>query len=277
MLVIGFMVVEFVVGVLTGSLAVVSDAGHMAADAVGLGMALAAAVAAGRYSDADHQTFGLYRLEILAALANAVLLLALAGFILWEGLQRFADPRAVEPLPVAIIGAGGLVVNVAAWLILRRPGGQSLNMAAATVEVIADLLASIGVITAAAVIALTGWDEIDAVVAVAVAVYIVPRALRLGRSAVRVLVQAAPDHIDVAELRRHLESLPDVVDVHDLHVWTLTSEMEVASVHLTVAADGDAHAVLDRAQRLLREDFSVAHATLQVEPETHQNCIEATW
>lgn len=276
-MVVTFMAVEIVGGILTGSLALLSDAGHMATDALGLGMALAAIVAADRAHRSTHRTFGLYRLEILAALANAVLLFGVAGYVLWEALRRMEDPPEILSGPMLLVAAAGLVVNWIAWQALREGAEKSINVEGAYLEVLADLIGSIGVIAAAVVIRYTGWTYADPIAAAAIGLFILPRAWHLGRRALRVLVQAAPADIDLEELRRRLGSLSQVTDVHDLHVWTLTSGMNVASVHLMTPDGADSHAVLDRARQLLESEYAIAHATLQVEPDTHQGCSEIIW
>ncbi|MGH8958241.1 MAG: cation diffusion facilitator family transporter [Acidimicrobiia bacterium] len=272
-LVVGFMLVEIVGGLLTGSLALLSDAGHMGIDALGLGMAIAAVAARRRHRPAGH-TFGLYRLEILAALANTVLLLGLAAYIVIESFDRFTTPTPIDSGPMLVVALGGLIVNV---ISLRWLEGHSLNIAAARAEVVADLTASIGVVAAAIVLALTGWHQVDSVVALAVGGLIVPRAWKIGRQATRILVQAAPPDLDLEKLRTELEAIPGVVDLHDLHVWTLTSGMEVASAHLLVRPEIDAHSTLDQARGLLEDVYGIAHATLQVESSSHRNCVEIEW
>jgi cobalt-zinc-cadmium efflux system protein len=275
-LVIVFMVAEAVAGWLTGSLALISDAGHMATDGLGLGMALAAILAADKLGDQPRRTFGLYRSEILAALANAVLLFAVAGYVLYEAIQRLDSPPEILAGPMALVAVAGLIVNLVAWRLLRRGADESLNVEGAYVEVLADLIGSIGVLAAAAVIWATGWTIVDPIVAAAIGLFILPRAWRLGRKAVRILIQAAPDHLDLEDLRLKLMSIPDVVNAHDLHVWTLTSDMDVATVHLTTSDDTDPHTVLDQARSIL-QDHGIAHATLQVEPESHDGCEELSW
>jgi cobalt-zinc-cadmium efflux system protein len=272
-----FMVAEIVAGILTGSLALLSDAGHMATDAVGLGMALAAIAAADRAQSGDHRTFGLYRLEIFAALANAVLLFAVAGYVLYEAVQRFQDPPEVLSGPMLIVAVLGLAVNVVGWWLLREGAEESLNVEGAFLEVIADLIGSVGVIMAALIIRFTGWPYADPLFGAAIGLFILPRAWRLGRRAVRVLVQAAPEGLDLAELRTRLTALDGVTDVHDLHVWTLTSDMTVASAHLMTPDRTDPHPILDEAGTLLRDEYGIAHATLQVEPDAHRGCVEVTW
>lgn len=276
-LVVVLLVVEVVFGFLTGSLALLSDAGHMATDALGLGMALAAILTARKATSGDHRTFGLYRLEILAALANAVLLFAVAAYVFVEAVRRFQDPVEVISGPMAVVALAGLIVNIIAWRLLREGAQESLNLQGAYLEVMADLIGSVGVLGAAIAIRLTGWTVIDPIVAAAIGVFILPRAWQLGKEALAVLLQAAPSHIDVDEVHTSLASIDTVVDVHDIHVWTLTSEMPVASAHLTTASNADPHPVLDAARRVLEDDYGISHATFQVEPDTHQGCTKVTW
>ncbi len=276
-LVLVFLVIEVVGGLLTNSLALLSDAGHMATDAVGLGMALAAIVVARRAGDANHRTFGLYRLEILAALANAVLLIGVAIYVLYEAFRRFQEPPEVLAGPMLVVAVAGLIVNIVGWALLRQGAEESLNVQGAYLEVIADLIGSVGVIIAALVTAFTGWPYADPVFGAAIGLFILPRAIRLGRQALRILLQAAPDDVDVDALHTALAALDGVVAVHDLHVWTLTSDMDVASVHLVVADDADIHRILDRAGSVLEDRFGIAHGTVQIEPASHTECTEARW
>ncbi len=276
-LIISFLVVQVVVGVAAGSLALLSDAGHMATDALGLGMALAAISAASRADHASHRTFGLYRLEILAALANAVLLFGVAGYVFVEAIRRLGDPPDVASMPVLVVGLIGLAVNMVAFLLLRQGAAESLNVRGAYLEVMSDALGSVGVIIAAVVMAGTGWGWVDPVVAAGIGVFILPRAWRLGRDALRVLVQAAPAELDIDAVTAALGRLDEVTDVHDLHVWTLTSEMHVLTAHLTVDAVEHTQAVLAAAQTMLAAEFGLTHATLQVEVGANQGCDEMTW
>jgi cobalt-zinc-cadmium efflux system protein len=271
-------VVQVGAGLATRSLALLSDAGHMLTDVSGLGMALAAIHVADRdHPAAGHRTFGLYRLEILAALANAVLLFGVAAYVLVEAVRRFGDAPDVLAGPMLVVAVVGLAANLVAFALLRRGSSESLNVEGAYLEVLSDLLGSIGVIVAASVLAVTGWGWVDPVVGVAIGLFILPRAWRLGAQAVRILVQAAPPGTDLDGLEAELRGLDGVVDVHDLHVWTLTSEMDVASAHLMVCSGTDSHGVLDRARDLLRDGYGIAHATLQVEPDTHVGCDEIAW
>lgn len=276
-LIVGFLVVQLVVGLTTGSLALLSDAGHMATDALGLGMALAAIGVASRPDTAEHRTFGLYRIEILAALANAVLLFAVAGYVLVEAARRLGDPPHVDSVPVFLVGVLGLAVNLVAFLLLRRGATESLNVKGAYLEVVADTLGSIGVIVAAGIMWLSDWTWVDPVVGAGIGLFILPRAWALGRESLRVLVQAAPAGIDLDQVRAGLAGLPGVVDVHDLHVWTLTSEMDVVTAHLSVAQAAQTQAVLEEAQSLLAGQFGLAHATLQVEVGPSKACDELSW
>jgi cobalt-zinc-cadmium efflux system protein len=270
-------VVEVVAGVLANSLALLSDAGHMLTDVVGLGMALAAIHVADRGTERTDRTFGLYRVEILAALANAVLLFGVAIYVVFEAVRRFSDPPEVLAVPMLVVATIGLAANLVAFALLRPGAKESLNVEGAFVEVVADTVGSVGVIVGAVVIQITGWEWVDAVVGLAIGLVILPRTWRLGARALRILVQAAPPGTDLDGLRTDLATVPGVVDVHDLHVWTLTSEMEVASAHVMVADGTDTHGVLDQARVILRDRYGIGHATLQVEPESHEGCSEVAW
>jgi cobalt-zinc-cadmium efflux system protein len=271
------MVIEAVAAFATNSLALLSDAGHMLTDVAGLAMALAAIHVADRAASDGQRTFGLYRLEILAALANAVLLFAVAIYVVVEAVRRWGDPSEVLAGPMLVVAIVGLAANVVAFALLRSGSKESLNVEGAYLEVLSDLVGSVGVIAAAVVIGVTDWAWVDPAVGVAIGVFILPRTWRLGAQAVRILVQAAPPGLDLPGLETTLRSLDGVVDVHDLHVWTLTSEMDVASVHLMVCEGTDTHAVLDRARVVMRDGHGIDHATLQIEPDTHKGCDELAW
>jgi cobalt-zinc-cadmium efflux system protein len=200
-----------------------------------------------------------------------------AIYVLVEAVARIGDPPHVAAGPVVVVAVVGLLANVVAFLLLREGSAESLNVEGAYLEVLSDLVGSVGVIVGAGIMAATGWAWVDPVVGVGIGLFILPRTWRLASQAVRILVQAAPAHTDLDALDAELRALDDVVDVHDLHVWTLTSEMDVASAHLMTRADADAHGVLDRARVLLSERFGIDHATLQVEPDTHVGCNELTW
>ncbi len=271
-----FLVVEAVVAILTGSLALLSDAGHMLTDVIGLGMALAAAQLATRMRTA-HRTFGLYRLEVLAALANALLLFGVAGYVLVEAIRRLGDPSDVDGAPVLIVAILGLLANLVGAALLRRGAGESLNVRGAYLDVLADALGSLGAIVAGVVLITTGWPYVDPIVGLVIAAFIVPRTWALAGQAIRILVQAAPPGLDLDALSACLEGIAGVVDVHDVHVWTLTSDMDVATAHLMIEASVDAHGVLDQARELLAREFAIEHGTFQVEPDTHEGCLEHGW
>ncbi|WP_127547223.1 cation diffusion facilitator family transporter [Actinoplanes sp. OR16] len=272
------MIAEAVAAGITGSLALLSDAGHMFTDVLAIGMTLAAITAAGRAGRDSGRTFGLYRLEVLAALANAALLTVVAGYVLVQAALRFTDPPDVPGGWMLLVAAGGLVANLAAFGLLHAGSKESIGVRGAYVEVLGDLFGSVGVIVAALIIWLTGWAYADPIVAVVVALMILPRTFALGRSAIRILVQAAPEHVDISAVRERLASLPGVTDVHDLHVWTLTSGMDVASAHLRLDAAAELGTVLSVAREALHEDFAIDHATLQIEPAgAGGHCTPTGW
>lgn len=274
-----FFLVELIAGLTTGSLALLSDAGHMLTDVLAMGMALAAITAAARARARPHvqRSFGLYRLEILAALANAVLLLGIAGYVLVEAVGRLGAPPEISGGPMLAVGAAGLAVTLTAFALLRRGARESLNVRAVLLEVAFDALSSAGVVVAAVVLLVTGWPYADPLIAAAIGVAIVPRAVALGRQALRVLLQAAPAHVPVAQVRADLAGIAHVLDVHDVHAWTLTSGMDVVSAHLRIDAAEHLGPVLSRARETLRERYGVEHATLQVEPSDTGICRPTGW
>ena len=260
-----YTIVEVVVGFAIGSLALISDAGHMLTDVAGLGMALAAIqVAQSRRSPSA--TFGLYRLEVLAALVNTVLLFGIAAYVLYEAWQRFQDPAEVPGVALLVVATIGLAVNGVSFMLLRAGAAESLNVRGASLEVLSDMLGSIGVIVAGIVLIATGWSYVDPIVGVGIGLFILPRAYRLGREALRILLEVAPADIDVDDVRRRLLAVAGVAGVHDLHVWTLTSGLRAASAHLDLAPDADAASVTEQATALLGEENGIEHVTLQVEP-----------
>lgn len=264
-LTLAYAAVEVVTGVLFGSLALISDAGHMLTDVVGLGMALAAIQLASQRRDPSH-TYGLYRLEVLAALANAGLLFAVAGYVLYEAVRRFMQPVEVLGTPLLVVATIGLLINLVSFLLLRAGAKESLNVRGAFLEVFSDMLGSVGVIVAGVILLTTGWPYADPIIGAGIGLFILPRAWRLGRDALRILLEMAPPGVDVVAAERELAVLPGVADVHDLHLWTLTSGMNMASGHLTVATAADVAPVLQLARELLAERFEVTHVTLQCEP-----------
>jgi cobalt-zinc-cadmium efflux system protein len=262
--------VEVVGGLWSGSLALLADAGHLGADAAGIGLSLLAAWFAAR-PPTPRRTFGWRRAEILAAAANAVLLFGIAGYVLYEAVRRLAEPPDVGTGLMAAVAAVALAGNGASLLLLRQAQAASLNVRAAFLEVASDALGALAVLVAAAVIATTGWTRADAVAAVAVGTLILPRTWRLLREAANILLEATPRGVDLDEVRRHILDTPGVIDVHDLHAWTITSGMPVLSAHVVVAdsAYADCGAVLDRLAGCLTGHFDVAHSTFQLEPAGH--------
>ena len=274
----GFMVMEFIVGFATGSLALISDAAHMFTDVLGVGMALAAILLARRSGPTLTRTFGFYRAEVLAALGNAILLFGVAGYVLVEAIGRISDPPAVPGLPVLLAAAAGLVANIVSFMILRKGAEESINVRGAYLEVLADLIGSVGVLLSGAITLLTGWRYADPIIGVAIGLFVLPRTWTLARRALRILFQHAPRGVDVGAINAELSALPGVADVHDLHVWTLTSGMEVASAHLTLAPPAQQSDVLTEAQNLLASRYAIEHATLQVEaPQCARRCQELSW
>jgi cobalt-zinc-cadmium efflux system protein len=267
----GMMVVEVLAGWWTHSLALIADAGHMFADGAGIAMTLAAIVAARKISR-TRGTYGYYRLEILAAAINAVLLLAVAGWVVVAAWRRFNDPVGVDAGPMLVVALAGLLVNTVGLRLLGGGQRDSLNLRGAYLEVLGDLLGSVAVVTAAVVIALTGYERADPIASVMIGILIVPRTWLLLREAVDILLEATPKHIDLDHIREHIGSVDGVVDVHDLHVWTITSGMPVMSAHVVVAREASAQGsgpILDRLGECLHEHFDVAHCTFQIEPVGH--------
>lgn len=270
-----FLVVEAVAGFVTGSVALLGDAGHMLTDVLGMGMALGAMTAAARLGSAGARTFGLFRLEVLAALVNAVLLSGLAIWLLVESIGRIGDPPTVPGLPMLVVGALGLGANLLVLRWTTQVAGESLNVEGARLEVLADTIGSVAVLVAALVVELTGFVLADTLAGIGIALFVLPRTVHLGRRALRVLLQAAPVDVDPDEVTDHLRGLSGVAQAHDVHVWTLTSGIEVATAHLHLAESlgpEQAHDLLDRAHALLRDQHGIDHATIQLEPPSHTAC-----
>ncbi|MFC9993460.1 cation diffusion facilitator family transporter [Nocardia sp. NPDC127526] len=273
-----FMAVEFIVAFATSSLALLSDATHMLTDVVGISMALSAILLAKRTRATYTRTFGYYRAEVLAALANAILLFAVAAYVLYEAIARLGEPPEVPGWPVLIVGALGLVANIASFLLLRQGAQESINVRGAYLEVFADLIGSVGVLLSAAITLTTGWRYADMIIGVAIGFWVLPRAFLLAKRSLRILFQHSPEDLDVEKVAAALQAVPGVSDVHDLHVWTLTSGMEVASAHLAVTAGHSGDDVLRAAQQILAGDFHIEHATLQVESaDSAAHCKELSW
>jgi cobalt-zinc-cadmium efflux system protein len=270
-------VAEVTAAIQAHSLALLSEGVHMLTDAVGVGMALAAIGLGNRLPREGTRTFGVYRLEILAALANAILLFGAAGYVVVETVSRLRAAPSVSASPVVIVGLIGLVANGVGFLLVRAGSRESLVVEGTAIDLLADAVGSTGVVIAGVVVATTGWTRVDPVIGGLIALWILPRAWSLAARSLRILMQAAPPHLDLEGVRRDLGNLERVVGVHDLHVWTLTSDMEVASAHLVVASADDVHHVLDEARVMLHDRYDIAHATLQVEPADHTGCEELNW
>jgi cobalt-zinc-cadmium efflux system protein len=269
-LVLGFMVVEVVAGILADSLALLSDASHMLTDAGAIGLALVAANLAAR-PPGGRFTFGLGRAEILSAQLNGALLLVLAGVISWEAGKRIYDPPDVEGVYVVVVGVAGAAVNVLAAAALAKAERQSLNVAGARAHVLTDLYASIAAATAGALILLTGVRELDGVAALVVAALMVSSGWRLLRDASAVLLEGAPEGFDPDRIGRTLAEQPGVVEVHDLHVWEVTSGFPAVAAHVVVPPDEDCHGRRRELQRVLEEEFGIEHTTLQVDHATKRD------
>ncbi|MFE4664832.1 cation diffusion facilitator family transporter [Streptomyces sp. NPDC056716] len=266
------MVVEIVGGILADSLALIADSAHMATDAVGLGMALLAIHFAGR-PPSERRTFGLARAEILAALANCLLLLGVGGYVLYEAVQRFITPAETAGGMTIVFGVIGLVANMISLSLLVRGQKESLNVRGAFLEVAADALGSLAVIVSALLILTTGWQAADPVASLVIGLMIVPRTLKLLRETLDVLLESAPKSVDMAQVRSHILALEGVEDVHDLHAWTITSGMPVLSAHVVVRTEvlnaiGN-EKMLHELQGCLGDHFDVEHCTFQLEPSGH--------
>lgn len=266
-------VVQVIGGLLSGSLALLADAGHMLTDSTGLLIALVATLLAARPATAQ-RTYGLQRAEVLAALANALLLVGVAVWVLLRAIDRWNEPVEISSglmLAVAVVGA---VVNTIGLLVLHQGQQHSLNLRGAYLEVLGDLLGSVTVIIAAVVIMFTGFTRIDSIASLAIFLMIIPRAWSLLKEVVGVLLEETPRGVDLDEVRQHMGDIPGVVDIHDLHAWTITSGMPVLSAHVVVddewMTSGRSGEVLDRLGDCLGDHFDLEHCTFQLEPEGHR-------
>jgi cobalt-zinc-cadmium efflux system protein len=268
------MVLEAVGGFVTGSLALKADAGHMLTDSSSLLLAVLALSFASRPADL-RRTYGFYRLEILAALANGVTLLFLSGWIVWEAIERFSDPRPVDAKTMALIAVVGLIANAIGLVLLHRKGG-SLNLRGAYLHVLGDTLSSVGVIVAAVVILFTGWTMVDPLLSIAIACVIVWSAWSLVRDAIDVLLEAVPAHLDLADVLHSMEQTPGVSRIHDLHIWTISSGMHSLSAHVVVESCdmGRNDEILKGLRTMLADKYHLDHVTLQIETPAHCEGIE---
>jgi len=269
----GVLLLELTGGFAANSLALIADAGHVAADTVGVGLALGAIWIASR-PPSEERTYGFYRAEILAAVVNALLLFGIAAFVLWEAWRRLLEPPAIAEglmIAVALLGALG---NLVSLRLLHGAQRESLNMRGAYLEVLGDFLGSIVVIVAGVIISVTGLTIADSLASAVIALLILPRTWRLLRDAIDVLLEATPRGMRLAQVREHLLRAEGVVDVHDLHVWTITSGMKVASAHVVLRDGAKPASVLEELNECLADDFDVEHSTIQLETEDRRRYEE---
>ncbi|HEX5240260.1 MAG TPA: cation diffusion facilitator family transporter [Candidatus Limnocylindrales bacterium] len=262
------LVVELLAAAASHSLSLLADAGHVAADVSGMSMSALAVWIARRATDRS-RSFGLFRLEVLAANLNAVLLLAVSAFVIWQGVLRVLQPEAVDGPVMAVVAAGALIANLLSLRVLHGGQSQSLTLRGAYLELIGDSLGAGAVLVAGVIDAATGFQQADGLAAVLIGFLIVPRALRLLRDTFDVLMEAAPKGIDVDEVTRHILEAPGVDAVHDLHAWTITSGMNVVSAHVVLGPDADPGQLIDHLSDCLAGDFDIAHSTFQLETPEH--------
>lgn len=264
---------ELIGGLISGSLALLADAGHMVTDSAGLVMAVAGLAIARRGSDA-RATYGYRRVEVLTALINGLTVFIIAAFILWGAIRRFGTPEQAEiqTTSMLVIAVIGLVTNIIAAVLLAGAAKESVNVRGAYLHVLVDAAGSVAVIVSAIAISLTGWTAIDSIVSIVIAFFIVPRAAMLVRDCLRIFLEYTPKGIDPEQIEKDLSAIDGVVEVHDLHVWTLNGNDLLASVHLVrcdTLPNGDEHILLDRAQALLHDVHGIEHATVQIERTGH--------
>ncbi|HET9899699.1 MAG TPA: cation diffusion facilitator family transporter [Actinomycetes bacterium] len=269
--------VELVAGLLSGSLALIADAGHMATDVVALGASVVATRIAVRKDTSGRRSFGSYRAEVFASGLAVLMMLGVGIFVIVEAIQRIGADPDIASTTMLVVGALGLVVNLTSLALLRRGAAESLNVKGAYLEVLGDAVGSLGVLVAGLLIAWTGNPMWDTLVALGIGAFVLVRAYGLGRQVFAVLAQHVPAGMHLSTVEADLGAIPGVDDVHDLHIWTLTSGMHVATAHLVTSDGADAHGILDAARIALQDRHGIAHATLQVEPSTHEGCEEVGW
>ena len=267
------MVAEIIGGLLSNSLALLGDAGHMLVDALALSISFIAIRIAQRPATTS-RTFGYHRVEVMAALTNGVILLLVAAYILFEAYQRFRDPPEVETTLMLAVAGIGLAANLTGLALLRKARHSSINVRAAFWHVLGDTVASVGVIVGGIIIAVTGWGIVDPIIAVLISCIILWGAFRLVKESTDILLEGVPGHIDVGEVNRAILAVPGIRDVHDMHVWTITSGIHALSAHLLIEDQTVAHsAEIARAvERSLAERFSISHTTLQLECDRCEGC-----
>jgi len=265
-----FFALELTTALLINSIALLADAGHMLTDLVAMFMGMTAVLLARHGSASPARTYGWHRAEVFTAVANAALLIGVAAFILYEAVERLGRTPEVPGVPMIVVALAGLAANAVVVLLLRSHSKDSLAVKGAYMEVVADTVGSVGVLIAGIVTVTTSWPYADIVVAVFVALWVLPRAIALARAALRILSETSPSHIDVGELRNALCAVDGVTEVHDLHVWTLVPGKDMVTAHLT--SDRDSALVLDKARAVLAAR-GLDHATVQVErPDAAADC-----
>lgn len=264
---VGYMFAEVAGSLLTNSLALLADAGHMLTDVFGLAMALAA-IRFARRPATPAKTYGFYRGEILAALINGLILFGIACYILYEAWSRFREPPPVQSVPMLAVAFGGLMVNLIGLRLLHANAGESLNLQGAYLEVLSDLFGSVSVIVAAVLIYFTSWQQVDPLVSALIGVFILPRTFRLLKSALDVLMEATPANMNTTIVEAEMQKVPDVASVHDLHVWTITSGFVAMTAHVVSETDENEQ-LLRELRSLMKNRFGIEHLTLQVEAPGH--------
>lgn len=261
-----YMIAEVIGGLVTGSLALLADAAHMLTDVGGLALALLAIRFAAREAT-PQRTFGYLRMEVLSALANAVVLLLLTVYILYEAYQRFLSPPEVLSGPMLIVAAIGLAVNLVSMWLLSSGSSESLNVKGAYFEVLSDMLGSIGVIVAALLMMWKGWVLADPIIGAGIGLFIVPRTWSLLSHVTHILMEGTPPNVDTGAIEKNLLAIPGTVAVHDLHVWTVTSGFDAMSCHLVVADMSAGREALRAARNLMKAEYGIEHTTIQIEDE----------
>ncbi|MET1030915.1 cation diffusion facilitator family transporter [Domibacillus tundrae] len=271
-LIASFMIVEVIGGILTNSLALMSDAGHMLSDAAALGLSYAA-MTLGEKAASSKKTYGYKRFEILAAFINGITLIAISVYIFFEAYQRLMNPPEVVSTGMLVISTLGLVVNIAAaFILMRGDKDENLNVRSAFLHVLGDLLGSVGAILAALLILFFGWNIADPIASIIVAVLIIISGYRVARDSVHILMEGAPSNIDSDNVKEKLLSLHEVQSVHDLHIWSITSDFPAISCHLVVKESEDEQMVLSKAKKMLHDEFELHHVTIQIDKEGIAGC-----
>lgn len=266
-----YLIAEVIGGLVTGSLALLADAGHMLTDVAGLGLALMAIKFAERPATPE-RTYGYYRVEILAALTNAVVLIGISVYILFEAWERFLNPPVVESKGMLIVAVIGLIINIVGVILLRKGSKESLNMKGAYFEVVSDMLTSIGVLIAGVIMLTTSWYYADPIISAGIGLFILPRTWMLLREAVGILLEGTPSGVNLTAIREAVGQLPGVSEIHDLHVWTLTSGVNAMSAHVVVMDTSEHDGVLSAVHDVITKNFPIAHVTVQVERAGWREC-----